>query len=282
MGLQQISPIGVEELIDTSSVTGWDVLWGVLTVVAGFAGARLVRAATKRAMSKVTQLPDNLVNLITKVAGWAVIIIAILLALPFVGIDTGPMVIVFLLIAALAALSGRVLLENYGAGVILQGEATFEPGDQIVTNDCVGTVLEVSSRAVKIEAIDGRHFVIPNNSVLAGPVVNLTARTERRSELVVGLQYGTDLDAAREILVAAAQDAAGVVTEPPVEVFVSRFGDSSIDFIVWYWHASDIRAGHDATDSVARSIDRACRQHGLKIAFPQRTMWWGEEPPPRS
>ena len=278
--MQQIDPRGVEELIDTTSVTGWDYLWAALTLVAGFLGARIARRASKRALAAIPELPENLVNLITKLAGWAVLTVAVVLARPFIGVDTGPVVIVVLFVAAVAVLSGRVLLENFGAGVILQSEATFVPGDQIETNDCIGKVLEVSSRAVKIESIDGRRIVIPNSSVLMGPVTNFTAHTERRSELIVGLKYGTDLEVAREVLLDAAQDTAGVYSDPPVSVFVSKFGDSSISFLIWYWHDSDIISGYEVTDAVARNVDRACRQHGLTIAFPQRTLWWGEPPPP--
>lgn len=280
--VQVLDPSGVDELIDTTNVTGWDFLWAALTVLAGAVIARLTRVATRRALSRVSELPDNVVNLLVKLAGWAVITVAIVLALPFIGVDTGPVVIVIVLVAGAAVLSGRVLIENLGAGVILQSEATFSPGDQIETNDCVGKVVEVSSRAVKIESIDGRRIVIPNMSVLSGSVINLTTHPERRSELVVGLEYGTDLDAAREVLVAAAHDAAGVLADPPVDVFVSTFGESSIDFRVWYWHVSDIRSHYEATDAVARSIDRACRRHGLTIAFPQRTLWWGDGPPAES
>jgi small-conductance mechanosensitive channel len=280
--VQPIDPAGVEELIDTTHVTGWDFLWAILTILGGFLLARVARIAVRRALSTVPELPDNIVNLITKLAGWAVITISVVLALPFIGVDTGPVVIIVILVAAAAVLSGRVMLENFGAGVILQSEATFKPGDQIDTNGAVGKVIEVSSRAVKIDAIDGQRIVVPNISVLSGSVINLTARPERRSELVVGLDYETDLDAAREILVAAAHDAAGVLDEPSVEVFVSKFVESSIDFRVWFWHASDIRSHYEATDAVARSIHRACRRNGLTIAFPQRTLWWGDEPPAES
>ena len=245
LAMQVLDPSGIDELIDTTNVTGWDFLWAALTVLAGTVIARLARVATRRALSKVSELPDNVANLLVKLAGWTVITVAIVLALPFIGVDTGPVVIAVVLVAGAAVLSGRVLLENLGAGVILQTEATFSPGDQIETNDCVGIVVEVSSRAVKIESIDGRRIVVPNISVLAGSVVNLTTHPERRSELVVGLEYGTDLDAAREVLAAAAQDAAGVLADPPVDVFVSTFGESSIDFRVWYWHASDIRSHYE-------------------------------------
>ena len=276
--VQQIDPSGVEELVDTTYVTGWDVLWAALTVLAGLAGARIARRATSRALSAVSGLQENVINLSAKLIGWFVLTVAIVFALPFIGVDTGPVVIVVLFVAAMAVLSGRVLLENFGAGVILQTEGTFKPDDQIETNDCVGKVIEVSSRAVKIEALDGRRVVIPNTSVLRGSVVNLTAQSERRSQLVVGLEYGTDLEAARELLLAAAQGAAGVRTDPPARVFVSAFGESSIDFLIWFWHDSDILSGYEATDAVARNVDLACREHGLTIAFPQRTLWWGQRP----
>lgn len=278
--VQPIDPSGVEELIDTTNVTGWDYLWAAVAIVVGVLGARLARRATHGALLAIENLPENLVNLAAKLAGWAVITIAIVIALPFIGVDTGPVVIIVLVLAALAVLSGRVLLESFGAGVILQAEATFKPGDQIETNDSVGKVIEVSSRAVKIEAIDGRLIVVPNMSVLSGEVTNLTAQSTRRTELVVGLRYGTDLDAAREVLASAARTAAGVSDQHPVEVLVSKFGDSSIDFLVWYWHDSDIVSQYEATDAVARSIDRACRDNGLTIAFPQRTLWWGEQTEP--
>jgi small-conductance mechanosensitive channel len=278
--VQQIDPRGVEELIDTTNVTGWDYLWAALTMLAGFLGARLAREATKRGLSAVHELPENLINLSSKLAGWAVLTLAIVLALPFIGVDTGPVVIVVLFLAAVTVLSGRVLLENFGAGVILQSESTFRPGDQIETNDCIGRVVEVSSRAVKIESIDGRLIVIPNSSVLTGSVINLTAQNKRRSELVVGLEYGTDLETAHEVLLAAARDTVGVYSDPPARVFVATFGESSIDFLVWYWHDSDIVSGYEVTDAVARSIDSACRKHALTIAFPQRKLWWGEPPPP--
>lgn len=277
--VQPIDPSGVEELIDTTYVTGWDYLWAAVTIVAGVVIARIARRATRGVLSAIEDLPENIINLFAKLAGWSVIILAVVLALPFIGVDTGPVVIIVLVLAALIVLSGRVLLENFGSGVILQTEAPFKPGDQIETNECIGKVVDVSSRAVEIEAIDGRLIVIPNSSVLQGSIINLTAQNQRRSELVVGLEYGTNLDTAREVLYAAAQDAAGVSSDQPVKVFVSHFGESSIDFLVWYWHDSDIMSAYEVTDAVTRSIDRACRKHGLTIAFPQRTLWWGEQPP---
>lgn len=276
----EIAPAGVDELIDAGRVTGLDVLWAVATVGAGFLLAAVARRVARRGLARVQHLPDNLVQLIVKAIGWLVVLVSLIFALPFIGVDVGPFVVVILLIVAVVVLSGRGLLENMGAGIILQTESMFSPGDQVATNDCVGLVREVSSRAVDIQAIDGRRVVVPNSHVLTAPLVVFTAHPERRSELTVGFEYGTDLDTARRALAEATRHAEGVLASPPVDVFVSMFGESSIDFLVWYWHASDIRSGYVVTDAVVRSIDRACKEHGLTIAFPQRTLWWGEPPGP--
>ena len=153
----------------------------------------------------------------------------------------------------------RVLIENYGAGVLLQSEGHFQPKDLVVTNDHMGRVIEVSSRVTTLETIDGRKLVLPNTSVLSAPLEVLTSAPTRRTEMTVGLQYGTNLDEAVEVITEAAASPEAVVDSPPVEVYVSEFGESSINFIVWYWHASDFRSSLQATDAVARSIDRACR-----------------------
>ena len=76
---------------------------------------------------------------------------------------------------------------------------------------------------------------------------------------MVGLEYGTDLDRARGVLGRAAQEADGVVDSPPVQVHTSLFGESSIDFLVWFWHQSDFQSGYEVTDSVIRSINQARR-----------------------
>jgi len=271
----------VDELIDVTDVTPWDVLWAVLLIAGGIAFASLVRRLIRKRLG-LTSLPMGTVNLLTKVVGWTVIAIAIVFALPLLGIDVTPVYFLVVLAGVVLVVSGKTLIENYGAGVVLQSEGNFEPGDQIATMNHRGMVLEVSSRVVKLETLDGRQVILSNVSVLADPLVVFTKRPKRRSELIVGLAYGTDLDRARQVLRDAAVAVPDVLTTPPPEVFVSEFGDSSINFLVWFWHASDFQSEYETTDQVARSLERACVDHGLTISFPQRTLWWGETQTPES
>ena len=66
----------------------------------------------------------------------------------------------------------------------------------------------------------------------------------------------------------------------PPEVMAEEFDDSSIDFEVHYWHAPEILEGLRVRDEVTRAVDRALKETGIVIAFPQRTLWWGNDQSP--
>ena len=116
--------------------------------------------------------------------------------------------------------------------------------------------------------------------MLGNPIVTLTAHAHRRSELVVGVEYGTDLDRTKQVLEAAVAAATGVESDPAPEAYVMEYAESSIGFLVRFWHASDILSGYVVTDQAARAINRSLKEHGIVIAFPQRTLWWGNQDDP--
>ena len=66
-----------------------------------------------------------------------------------------------------------------------------------------------------------------------------------------------------------------MVTTPPL-VTLTRFGSSSIDFTIYYWHASDVyselAARHDLILAVHQSLEAA----DVTIAFPQVVVWQGQ------
>jgi small-conductance mechanosensitive channel len=127
-----------------------------------------------------------------------------------------------------------------------------------------------------IETIDGENIHIPNKTVIDSPVVNLTDLGSRRSTLEVGVAYGTDLDHAKQVLEEAATACELTHSEPPPEALVSEFGDNAIEFQLRFWHDPLVLDGYRAVDGVARSVARVLARHGIVIAFPQRTLWWGE------
>ncbi len=276
IAVQSIDPGVVDELIDTTNVTGWDYLWALATVLTAFVLAWIAKKALRRGLTAFDGIPPRIASMITTATTWSIRLLGVVFALPFLGVDIGPLVIFIIVILALIVIAGRVILENFGAGLILQTRAPFVVGDEITTHEYSGRVEDVNGRSVVVTTESGERVAIPNSAVLANPIVTLTAHAHRRSELVVGVEYGTDLDQTKQVLEAAVTAAAGVEPDPAPEAYVMAYGDSSIDFLVRFWHASDILSGYVVTDATARAISRSLKEHGIVIAFPQRTLWWGD------
>ena len=275
--LAQVDLGEIDDLVDPTALSWWDVLGAFIAVVGGYVLARFARSATRRLVDRIDGVPPNLSDLAGSIAFWAVLSTAVVLALTLLGFDTGPLVLFLLLFGVIIVLSGRALLENFGAGVILQVRSPFEVGEQIDVASHKGEVVEINGRTTVVRTMDGTLVHIPNSMVIANPIVNITGIGRHRSRIDVGVEYGTDLARAREVILEAAASAPTVLADPPPETFVTEFDDSAITFAVRFWHEPTIRQGFVTSDEVARAIDAAFKTTGIVIAFPQRTLWWGDD-----
>lgn len=264
-----VAQIDPNDLIDTSGV-GWEEALLALSVL-GVAFAvrvvaqRLVRSATSRWFD--TQ-PDVAIFL-GRLAGWFVVAFGIVAALMILGIQMGPIFLLVALVAVILFLSARSLLENFGAGVVLQTENPFHLGDFVELDGRCGTVQDITGRVTVVDTYDGQRIRIPNALVLGGVIANLSERGALGAEIAIGVEYGTDLDEARCLLLDRLRVTDGILHEPPPEVEVTGFDESSIGIVLRFWHEPDIHTGRRLVDEVARAVDAILRNAGIQIAFPQ-------------
>lgn len=275
---QVVDPADLGDAIDTEGLTIWDFVWAVVVVAVSFLLATIVRRLVRRLLRRFEGLPENYVLLIARAAGWFIVGFGIVYALVILGVDLGPAVIALLIIGAVIFFAGRGLVENFGAGLILQGTDMFHVGDQIETNDGTGTVHEITGRTVVLRTPDGEEINVPNTVVVNESLKNLTKLGGRRSAMRVGVAYGTDLDEARRILAQSATACPAVLPDPSPEALVDEFGDDAIVLTVRFWHDPTLNGGRQAVDQVARRIAVDLAEAGIEIPFPQRTLWWGSPP----
>jgi small-conductance mechanosensitive channel len=278
--MNRIAQIGIpgdlDQVVDTKAITVWDFVWAIVIIALSFLLAALTRRLVGRVLRKFPDIPQNYRLLVASASGWFVIVVGIIYALGVLGVDLGPVLIGLLLVAGVGFFAGRGILENFSAGLVLQGTTMFVVGDQIETTSGTGTVLEITGRTLTIRTVDGKELNVPNTTVVNEPLTNLTKEGQRRSSLEVGVAYGTDLEEAKAALQTAAAGCELVITEPEPEALVSEFGDNAIEFELRFWHEPTIIEERRAVDAVARAVARELAEHDIEIAFPQRTLWWGE------
>ncbi len=263
-----------DAIIDEAlTVSDW-VQAGIIvaaTVVASVVVARLVR----RVLAHV--VGSGFAAIVTaRLAAYLVFLVGLFYALTSLGVQVGPLIGAIGLGGLVLALALQKLVENFFSGLILQARRPFRVGDTALLGDHLGVVVDIDSRTTVLRGLDGSAVRVPNSEVAAGPIVNLTSETLRRSELEVGVAYDTNLQAAAQCLAEALERVERVSAHPPAQALLTRFGSSSIDFTLYYWHGSDVPTELAARHDVILSVHQSFAAAGITIAFPQVVVWAGE------
>ncbi|MBK5264035.1 MAG: mechanosensitive ion channel [Alphaproteobacteria bacterium] len=272
---------GIVPLTDALERIGFDagkrrfsllsLLTVAVTAVALFAGVRLANRIVEHSISRVKDLDATQRLLGQKLAGITIIVVAFFVGIDIVGID----------LTAFAVFSGAFglaigfgLQKTFGnliAGIILLMDRSIKPGDVIVVGDSIGTVNKIGVRAVSIITRDGKEHLIPNENLMTQEVENWSYSNRNvRVRIPVGVSYSSDIKLAQKLMLQAASDSPRVLRSPKPNVWLTSFGDSSVNHEILVW-ISDPESGIGGiTSDVLTRLWDLFREHGVKIPFPQR------------
>lgn len=266
--------IAIVEALRTDGLTAWNFSIAIAIFVGSIILSRVLKYVLQRTLDR--RLDTALAVLIARLFGYLVIVVGLIYSLESLGVAVGP-VLGALGIAGIAlAFAFQDILENFIAGILLQLKRPFTYGDQVQINDHEGVIREIDSRLVTILTPDGETVMIPSATVIKADINNYTGHGRRRTTLPVGVAYGTDLRRAGAVLLDAVRSVPEVLEHPEPEVLLEGFGDSSIDFVVRFWHEPTIAGFWKARSEVAYSVDGALKAAEITIPFPQRVLHFGE------
>jgi len=165
----------------------------------------------------------------------------------------------------------KTVFSNYVAGILLLMDNSIKPGDTIEVGSVFGVVHDMHARYASVLTRDGTEFLIPNEQLISGEVVNWTYTDQNvRLKIPVGIAYDSDVEKALELLVEATKDVSRVLRHPaPAPRFVG-FGDNSLDLQLRIWIKDAERGVTNVRSQVMLNIWRLFNEHGIEFPFPQR------------
>lgn len=254
-----------------ATLLGWGVklLTALVLLLVGLWLARLLSNGVQRAMRRANQ-DAVLVDFIRTIVHGGLLVVLFVAVLTQVGVPTTS------LLAALGAaglaigLALKDSLANLAAGVLLIAFRPFRAGDYVEVSGQAGSVVHVRLFFTLLLTPDNREVTIPNNQITTNPIVNYTARAQRRLELPVGIAYGADAGEALRVIEEVLRADPRVLAEPAPMLLVTGLGENSVDIAVRPWVAtSDYWAAHS---DLLRAIKLGLERAGIEIPFPQRTV----------
>jgi small-conductance mechanosensitive channel len=196
--------------------------------------------------------------------------LVIVVALDTAGID----LTVFWASSAALLVGVGIGLQNFFNDVVSGFVLLFEGGVR------VGDELEVDGMMVRVERIDlrstrvitrfGNLIVIPNGLIAGQTVRNFTqGENATLIQLDVGVAYGSEVERVKAILLEAANAEEEVVKKAQTAVLFNDFGESSLQFTVYFWIEKPFMRKL-ISSNIRFRIDETFRVNGIRIPFPQR------------
>ncbi|WP_369026155.1 mechanosensitive ion channel family protein [Qipengyuania sp. RANM35] len=256
----------------------FDVLVVGSIIVGVIAFAWFASKLARRLVRRVTRLDGTQQLLAEKIVSIVVWAAAFFLGIDLLGID----------LTALAVFSGAFglaigfgLQKTFGnliAGIILLMDRSIKPGDVIAIadqagNETFGQIRKIGIRAVSVTTRDQREYLIPNENLMINQVENWSYSSKNvRIQVPVGISYEADIDLAEKLMLQAAKDCDRVLSAPPPTVWMSDYGDNSVNFIIHCWIQDPEEGVGNVRSAVLKKLWWLFKENGVEIPFPQRDL----------
>jgi small-conductance mechanosensitive channel len=257
--------------VGTYQFTLLTLVTALVTLVLLLATVRLANRVVDRAIGRARGLDPTQRVLGQKLAGIAILIVAFFVGIDLLGIDLTAFAVFS---GALGLAVGFGLQKTFGnliAGIILLWDRSIKPGDVIVVGDSFGQVTKIGVRAVSVVTRDGKEHLIPNENLMTQEVENWSYSDRNvRVRIPVGVGYDCDLGLAQRLMLQAANDSERVLNDPKPSVWLTAFGESSVDHEILAWINDPEGGVGNVRSDVLNRLWRLFKKHGIEIPYPQR------------
>ena len=268
---QMLDSVGLQ--LGKSRISLLDVISVAAIGVGLFGAVRLANRVLARSIARSRGLDPTQKLLAEKLAGIAIIAAAFFFGIDVLGIDLTAFAVFSGALGLAVGFGLQKTVGNLIAGIILLLDRSIKPGDVIVVGDSFGWVNKIGVRAVSVITRDGKEHLIPNENLMTQEVENWSYSDRNvRIHIPVGIAYDSDLDLAQKLMMQAALDSPRVLKSPRPNVWLTGYGDNSVDHEILAWIADPEAGVGNVRSDVLGRLWHLFRDHGVTIPFPQRVV----------
>ena len=241
-------------------------------LVLAFYGAKVVRSVLEEDVLPRTNLGVGTRAATSTSAYYGVLILGMFLAMGAAGVELGKLTVVVGALGLGIGFGLQNIVQNFVAGLILIFGRPVNVDDRVQIGELTGIVRRIGFRASIIRTFQGAEVIVPNADLINKQVVNWTlSDPNRRMEINVGVAYGTDPERVLKLLLTVARAHPDVLDDPAPDALFLEHGSSSLDFQLRAW-TTNVGFWPNVKSALTAGINRALRDEGIEIPFPQRDL----------
>ena len=248
-----------------------NIIEGTLSVGITILIALWIGGLMERRVMEMRTMDANLRVVFAKLLKMVFLVLAVLIALPIVGID----------ITVLSVFGGAVgvglgfglqkIASNYVSGFIILLDRSIRIGDWITADNHYGEVRQITTRYTVVRSLSGVEAIIPNDMLVTATVLNNTyADKQLRLAVKVSVAYSTAIEPVLELLAEIASRHPRVLKEPPPNAIVTALGDNGIELELGFWIEDPEKGRQNLCSEISVAILSEFRTRRIEIPYPQR------------
>ena len=238
----------------------------ILAIWASGHVARRIRALPQT----VSRFDPMIASFLASFARYGILAVSATFILSRLGIQATSLAAVIGAAGLAIGLALQGTLSNMAAGVMIVLFRPFQIGHYITAGGHSGTVKNITLFFTELTTPDNQQIILPNSDLWSKPIVNTSAHSTRRCDLVFSVSYDTDLDKAETAIRRAVDADERILAEPECFLKVTALSASSVDFTLRAWvNSPDFsNVKFDLTRKVKESLDA----DGIEIPFPTQKL----------
>jgi small-conductance mechanosensitive channel len=244
---------------------------GILAFTASMLLALWLASSLEAYIMGAKTLAINQRVILSKISRTILIVVAVLIALPMVGVDITVLSVFGGALGVGLGLGLQKIASNYISGFIILLDRSLRIGDVITVDNRKGEVTALTTRYVVLRGDDGTEALIPNDTFITSTVISQTY-SDRRLRLALPFQisYTSSIEVAMSIMLNTAKTRQQILLDPEPVVVLREFTDNGINLELIVW-VEDSKGGVLGLRSGLNiEIWAEFQKNRIDIPFPQR------------
>jgi small conductance mechanosensitive channel len=255
----------IDKLINMAMEFGPKLFTATVILVIGFFAGRWLGGVLNGWLNKLEMEPP-LRMLLVRFARIVVLAVFVMMALQNLGVELLPLIAGLGIAGVGIGLAMQGVLGNLVAGLTIIFTRPFRVGEYVSMAGEEGRVESIELFRTTLSHPDLSRVLVPNRKIV-GEILHNYGRI-RQLNVVVGVAYATDLNAAIAAIQSVLQASGRCLKDPAPVIRVIATGDSSINIAVKPW--VNVPDYGRAIGEVNQGIVEEFRRRNISIPFPQR------------
>jgi len=269
-------------LLENASSFALKLVWAVAAFIVMMIVASIISSMVKKAIIKHSTGNDEqaqkIWKLIKNLVYYILLWFGIFISFEILWFDVG---LLLWWVSFGIGLAFKEVLWNMIAGIMILYTKEFRMWDVVeVQADEIyfGRIEEITVRYTIVRTLDLRQVIIPNLKMISVPIKTFSTEEVVKLATTIGIHYDSDVEKAIQVTVQAINDITFVKEKENTSVFVTNFGESSIDLKCLFFFDPQSGIVWDyAIGLVNEAINAAFKTNGIIIPYPHTTLTFHSE-----